>query len=188
MHLLVEASRDPPRDQDLRPPRRARRRRQRRQDRAGWPLQPPRPLRPAPGRLRQHLHVRARLAKVAKSYPAPRQRTTTAKQSPELLGDLLGRGGPLTRRRVGLRRPSRVARTCRCCRRRPGADEAAEALGAADPHDLAVVDGDDGCAAAGEDLDPAAGSSKPRPTSARLPCLRERLLSFLASASDRSSA
>ena len=35
-------------------------------------------------------------------------------------------------------------------------DEAAEALGLAHAHDAAVVDGDDGGAAAGEDLDPAA--------------------------------
>ena len=60
--------------------RRADDRRQRRQDRQDRPQQAPRPLRGAPGRLRQHLHLRPPRP-VAKTYPAPKNRKVSRRRS-----------------------------------------------------------------------------------------------------------
>ncbi len=75
----------------------------------------------------------------------------------ELLGDLLGRRRALPRRGVGLRDLRQARVRVGVAVRVLHLDEAAETLGVADAHDLAVVDGDDRGAAAGEDLDPATG-------------------------------
>ena len=54
-------------------------RRQRRPGRQDRPHQAPGPLRDAPGRLRQHLHLRATSARSQATYPAPKDRTRAAR-------------------------------------------------------------------------------------------------------------
>ena len=63
----------PPRDRDLRPAGRAGGRHQRRRDQEDRRLREARPLRRAPGRLRQPLHATRGLGSVAKYYPVPKE-------------------------------------------------------------------------------------------------------------------
>ena len=75
--MVVESTR-PPRHPDLLARRRAGDRRQRRPDRRHRLQQAARPLHQAPGRLRQHVHVRAPGAASPQRYPTPKPQPVTA--------------------------------------------------------------------------------------------------------------